>query len=58
MSSVGALGDAQFLPGLRFVNRRHAPPVEEEPLLERPTIRTTTPLVSLWEREAITTSGS
>lgn len=79
MSSVGALQDAEFLPGLRLVNRRNAPSVEEEPhslliqwrvvmsagrhihligfLLERPTIRLTTPVVSLWEREAITTSG-
>ena len=72
-------GDAEFLPGLRIVNRRNAPPVEEQPhmqlmqwrvlmsagrhihligfLIERPTIRMTTAVVSLWEREAITSSG-
>jgi hypothetical protein len=72
-------GDAEFLPGLRIVNRRPAPSVEEQPdmqliqwrvlisgshhihligfLLERPTIRLTTAVLSLWEREAITSSG-
>jgi hypothetical protein len=79
MDSIHALGDAEYFPGLWIVNRRNAPPVEEQPhaqliqwrvlmreghhihliglLLERPTIRLTTPVVSLWEREAITTSG-
>jgi hypothetical protein len=72
-------GDAEFLPGLWIVNRRNAPPVEEQPhmeliqwrvlisagghihligfLLERPTIRLTTAVLSLWEREALTSSG-
>ena len=72
-------GDAEFLPGLLIVNRRAAPPVEQQPhmelvqwrvlmsgngdihligfLLERPTIRLTTAVVSLWKCEAITSSG-
>jgi len=72
-------GDAEFLPGLFIVNRRAAPPVEEQPhmelvqwrvfmrsngdihligfLLERPTIRMTTAVVSFWKREAITSTG-
>lgn len=79
MNSIHARGDSDFLPGLRIVNRRSAPSVEEQPhaqliqwrvlmsgpreihligfLLERPTIRLTTAVVSLWGREAITSSG-
>lgn len=71
-------GDAEFLPGLLIVNRRAAPPIEEQPhmelvqwrvlmsgngdihligfLLERPTIRLTSAVLSLWKREAITSS--
>ncbi|SEB19816.1 hypothetical protein [Variovorax sp. YR216] len=79
MNPIYRPGDAEFLPGLLIVNRRAAPPIEQQPhmelvqwrvlmsgdgdihligfLLERPTIRLTSAVLSLCMREAITSSG-